>query len=138
MNHACIRLAFMCKHSDWLIRSLAHPYLSHLDLDLQGSARVIRCLMGGREKLSSTCRAVLFDEEIRFSGNIDFQYPMKEACKMELDLYCKDVPHGQARAIRWVEARGKWAARVSTCFVRISGASLNGPVHLTQGGGRVD
>ena len=27
---------------------------------------------------SSTCRAVLFDEEVRFSQNLDFQYPMRQ------------------------------------------------------------
>lgn len=34
----------------------------------QGSARVIRCLVDQRNKLSSTCRAVLFDEEVRGPG----------------------------------------------------------------------
>lgn len=32
---------------------------------LQGSARVIRCLMKTRDRLSPECRAVLFDEEVR-------------------------------------------------------------------------
>ena len=44
---------------------------------VQGSARVIRCLINARDKLSGVCRATLFDEEVRFSENIDFQYPMK-------------------------------------------------------------
>lgn len=68
-----------------------------------GSARVIRCLMKMREKLSSTCRAVLFDEEVRFSQNIDFQYPMKQACLNEIKLFCKDVPHGEARVIHCLQ-----------------------------------
>jgi Golgi apparatus protein 1 len=68
---------------------------------LQGDARVIRCLQTQREKLSSHCRAEMFNEEVRFSENIDFQYPMKQACLREIDRYCKDVPHGQARVIRW-------------------------------------
>ena len=38
--------------------------------------------------------------QVRFSENLDFQYPMKEACQAELTRYCKDVPHGNARAIR--------------------------------------
>jgi Golgi apparatus protein 1 len=67
---------------------------------LQGSARVIRCLQTQRDKLSSRCRAEMFNEEVRFSENIDFQYPMKQACLQEIDRYCKDVPHGQARVIR--------------------------------------
>lgn len=53
-----------------------------------------------RSKLTANCRAVLFDEEVRFSSNIDFQYPMKEACQQEMRLFCKDVPHGNARIIK--------------------------------------
>ncbi|GFH23194.1 uncharacterized protein HaLaN_20773, partial [Haematococcus lacustris] len=68
-----------------------------------GSARVIRCLTNQRDKLSPVCRATLFDEEVRFSENIDFQYPMKEACRSELTKFCKDVPHGNARAIRCLQ-----------------------------------
>jgi hypothetical protein len=26
---------------------------------------------------------------------------MKQACKKEIDKFCKDVPHGNARVIRW-------------------------------------
>ena len=124
----------------------------------QGSARVIRCLTDQRNKLSTTCRAVLFDEEVRFSQNLDFQYPMRQvwgtvrkcdykrggpflqnlglslgrsrengsvreasripppphpthcsppslsqACTIEVKLYCKDVPEGEARVIRCLQ-----------------------------------
>jgi hypothetical protein len=72
---------------------------------MQGSARVIRCLQNQRDKLSVVCRATLFNEEARFSENIDFQYPMKQACLREIDRYCKDVPHGQARVIRCLQVR---------------------------------
>ena len=74
---------------------------------MQGSARVIRCLMGSREQLSLVCRATLFDEEIRFGENIDFQYPMKTACTKELELFCKDVPHGNGRVIRCLQVGGR-------------------------------
>eukprot|EP00879_Flechtneria_rotunda_P002629 GHRR01002831.1.p1 GENE.GHRR01002831.1~~GHRR01002831.1.p1 ORF type:complete len:772 (+),score=213.92 GHRR01002831.1:193-2316(+) len=70
-----------------------------------GSARVIRCLQKSRDKLSSQCRATLFDEEMRFSENIDFQYPMKQACTKEIERYCKDVPHGNARVIRCLQEK---------------------------------
>jgi hypothetical protein len=70
---------------------------------LQGNARVIRCLSTQRDKLTPTCRATLFDEEVRFSENIDFQYPMKTKCLRELDMFCKEVPHGNARAIRCLQ-----------------------------------
>ncbi|EFJ50582.1 hypothetical protein VOLCADRAFT_103797 [Volvox carteri f. nagariensis] len=68
-----------------------------------GSARVIRCLSNNRERLSPVCRATLFDEEVRFSENIDFQYPMKTACVKEIERFCKDVPHGSARVIRCLQ-----------------------------------
>ena len=34
---------------------------------------MIRCLSNQRNNLSPVCRATLFDEEVRFSENIDFQ-----------------------------------------------------------------
>lgn len=84
---------------------------------VQGSARVIRCLQRNREQLSGVCRAMMFDEEMRFSENIDFQYPMKQACSKEIGRFCKDVPHGNARVIRWVQqptaGRVVWLARCS-------------------------
>lgn len=58
--------------------------------------------MNSRDNLSPVCRATLFDEEVRFSENIDFQQPMKAACTKEIDRFCKDVPHGNARVIRYV------------------------------------
>ncbi|GFR44890.1 hypothetical protein Agub_g6234 [Astrephomene gubernaculifera] len=68
-----------------------------------GSARVIRCLSNSRDNLSPVCRATLFDEEVRFSENIDFQYPMKTACVKEIDRFCKDIPHGSGRVIRCLQ-----------------------------------
>ena len=68
-----------------------------------GSARVIRCLQSQREALSKVCRATLFDEEVRFSENIDFQYPMKRACTKEIAAFCPKVPGGNARVIRCLQ-----------------------------------
>ncbi|GAX78146.1 hypothetical protein CEUSTIGMA_g5588.t1 [Chlamydomonas eustigma] len=68
-----------------------------------GSARVIRCLMDQRVKLDQMCQAVLFDEEVKFSQNIDFQYPMRQSCEQEIKVYCKDVPPGEARVIRCLQ-----------------------------------
>ena len=72
---------------------------------VQGSARVMRCLRNSRDQLSPVCRATLFDEEVRFSENIDFQYPMKTACAKEMERFCKDVPHGNSRVIRCLQVR---------------------------------
>ncbi len=41
--------------------------------------------------------------QVKFSENIDFQYPMKRACEKEIQMYCKDVPHGEARVIRCLQ-----------------------------------
>jgi len=68
-----------------------------------GSAAVIRCLQDQRENLSFECRATLFDQEVRMSENIDFQYPLQKQCKEELNNFCQDVPHGHARAIKCLE-----------------------------------
>jgi Golgi apparatus protein 1 len=68
-----------------------------------GSARVIRCLIAHRAELSSKCRATLFDEEVRFSSNIDFHLPMKKACGVEVEAYCKGIPSGEARMIRCLQ-----------------------------------
>jgi|UniRef100_A0A7S1X9L8 Golgi apparatus protein 1 len=68
-----------------------------------GSARVLRCLQDQRESLSYECRATLFDQEVRMSENIDFQYPLKKNCKSELKRYCDGIPHGHARAIKCLE-----------------------------------
>lgn len=70
---------------------------------LQGSAKVIRCLQSQRDKLSTVCKATLLDEEVRFSENIDFQYPMKQACVSEVEQFCDAVPHGDARVIRCLQ-----------------------------------
>jgi len=68
-----------------------------------GSARVIRCLQDQRESLSFECRATLFDQEVRMSESLDFQYPMKKACKAELKQFCKDVPSGNALQIKCLQ-----------------------------------
>ncbi len=86
-----------------------------------GSARVIRCLQNNRDKLAVRCRAVLFDEEVRFSENIDFQYPMKQACEKEMSVFCKGVPHGNARMIRCLQVGAVlsecccWGAQEAAC-----------------------
>lgn len=41
--------------------------------------------------------------QVRFSQNIDFQFPMKKACENEIKLFCRDIPHGEARVIRCLQ-----------------------------------
>jgi len=54
-----------------------------------------------RQDLSAQCSAQLFDEEVDMAESIDFQIPMKAACRREISSFCKDVPHGHARVIRF-------------------------------------
>ncbi|GFH19709.1 uncharacterized protein HaLaN_16706 [Haematococcus lacustris] len=68
-----------------------------------GSARVIRCLQDHRDSLAQSCAAALFDHEVRMAEDIDFKYPMKKACAWEINIFCKDIPHGHARVIRCLE-----------------------------------
>jgi hypothetical protein len=42
-------------------------------------------------------------EEVKFSENIDFQYPMKQACAKEVEQFCDVVPHGGGRVIRCLQ-----------------------------------
>mmetsp|Transcript_65397 Transcript_65397/g.206659 ORF Transcript_65397/g.206659 Transcript_65397/m.206659 type:complete len:905 (-) Transcript_65397:279-2993(-) len=68
-----------------------------------GNARVIRCLQDNRNDLDYACRAQLFEMEVRMAEDIDFQFPMKQACSKEVDLFCKDIPHGHARIIECLQ-----------------------------------
>lgn len=43
--------------------------------------------------------------QVRFSENIDFQYPMKQACAKEMERFCDVVPHGGGRVIRCLQVR---------------------------------
>ena len=65
-----------------------------------GSARVIRCLQDSRTALSDSCRPVLFDYERTIAEDIDFQYPMQQACAQEIKAMCGNVKSGYARVIR--------------------------------------
>lgn len=80
-----------------------------------GDARVLRCLQDNRDKLTYECRATLFDQEVRLSEDIDFQYPMKKSCGKEVDMFCKDVPTGNARMIQCLVDHDEEADFSSEC-----------------------
>jgi len=84
-----------------------------------GDARVIRCLQDSRTELSYECRATLFDQEVRLSEDIDFQYPMKKACGSEIKTFCKDVPHGNARIIQCLANHDADAEMSSECRTEV-------------------
>lgn len=62
----------------------------------------MRCLQDSRSSLSRPCQASLFDEEVKMAEDIDFKYPLKQACLTEIQQYCPEVPHGHANVIRQV------------------------------------
>ncbi|KAI7844989.1 hypothetical protein COHA_001355 [Chlorella ohadii] len=68
-----------------------------------GSARVIACLQEQREQLSPQCASRLFQHEVRLAEDIDFKYPLRQACVVEIELLCRDVPHGHARVVRCLQ-----------------------------------
>ncbi len=37
--------------------------------------------------------------------DIDFKYPLRRACVVEISIFCKDVPHGHARVVRCLQVR---------------------------------
>ncbi|KAI3428234.1 hypothetical protein D9Q98_006614 [Chlorella vulgaris] len=65
-----------------------------------GSARVIHCLQHRRDRLEEKCSQQLFQHEVMLAEDIDFKFPLRKACLVELDLFCGGVPHGHARAVR--------------------------------------
>mmetsp|Transcript_4821 Transcript_4821/g.5620 ORF Transcript_4821/g.5620 Transcript_4821/m.5620 type:complete len:974 (+) Transcript_4821:66-2987(+) len=84
-----------------------------------GSARVIRCLQEQRTNLTYECRATLFDQEVRFAEDIDFQYPLKKACIAEMELFCKKVPHGHGRIIKCLQAHDSSKQMSTECRTEV-------------------
>jgi len=84
-----------------------------------GDARVLRCLQDSREQLSYECRATLFDQEVRLSEDIDFQYPMKKACTSEISKFCDGVEHGQARVIGCLVEHDEEAEMSNECRAEV-------------------
>ena len=80
-----------------------------------GSARVIRCLQDHREDLAFQCRASLFDLEVRLAEDIDFQYPLKTHCAVEIKELCGKVKHGHARVIRCLHKHANAREMSSEC-----------------------
>ena len=78
---------------------------------------MIRCLQDVREKLNFDCSATLFDQEVRMAEDIDFKYPMKQACSAEIKIFCEGIPHGHARVIRYRPSPSFFALSRFTCFV---------------------
>ncbi|CAI5474497.1 unnamed protein product [Closterium sp. Yama58-4] len=57
-----------------------------------GHARVFTCLQDHRKDLRPVCRAALFDQEIRYAGDIDFKFAMRQACADEMKRLCSQAP----------------------------------------------
>ncbi|GJP32519.1 hypothetical protein CLOM_g17147 [Closterium sp. NIES-68] len=57
-----------------------------------GHARVLLCLQEHRKGLTGPCKEALFQEEVRFAEDIDFKFPLRQACTDEMQRLCKDQP----------------------------------------------
>lgn len=88
------------------------------DID-PGSARVIRCLQDSRSDLSSHCREALFDHERTIAEDIDFQFPMQQACAREIKSMCSTVKHGHARVIRCLQKQVDSDEMSSECWEEV-------------------
>ena len=60
-----------------------------------------------------SCSALLCPAALRPAApaataeDLDFKYPLKQACLVELDLFCKNIETGHSRVVRWgVRAMG--------------------------------
>lgn len=52
----------------------------------------------------------------------DFKYPLRQACVVEIELLCRDVPHGHARVVRCLQV----GAREPSCCSRCIGCAAPG------------
>eukprot|EP00271_Cylindrocystis_brebissonii_P014317 TRINITY_DN3562_c0_g8_i1.p1 TRINITY_DN3562_c0_g8~~TRINITY_DN3562_c0_g8_i1.p1 ORF type:complete len:1638 (-),score=492.31 TRINITY_DN3562_c0_g8_i1:1373-6286(-) len=80
-----------------------------------GEARVYKCLGEKRDQLKESCRAALFDQEVRMAEDIDFKFAMKTACEVERKRFCKGVPSGNAAVIRCLQDKLKDADMGEDC-----------------------
>eukprot|EP00850_Spirogloea_muscicola_P014522 SM000105S13867 [mRNA] locus=s105:179263:185692:- [translate_table: standard] len=70
-----------------------------------GMAQVLRCLQDHREELQPLCKSSMFDQEVRLAEDIDFHFPMKQACSAEIKNLCKDVVQGHAAIIKCLQEK---------------------------------
>ena len=47
----------------------------------------------------------------RAAEDIDFKYPLRRSCVVEIDIFCARVPHGHARIVRCLQVRGRGGRR---------------------------
>lgn len=78
-----------------------------------------------RLELSYECKATLFDQEVRMAENIDFQFPMKQACSADIQRFCKDVQHGHAKVIRCLEDNMEQPLFNATCKAQVQKHAAN-------------
>lgn len=78
-----------------------------------------------RLELSYECKATLFDQEVRMAENIDFQFPMKQACSKDIQRYCKNVQSGHAKIIRCLEDNLDQPDFNATCKQEVNKHAVN-------------
>eukprot|EP00271_Cylindrocystis_brebissonii_P000507 TRINITY_DN1061_c0_g3_i1.p1 TRINITY_DN1061_c0_g3~~TRINITY_DN1061_c0_g3_i1.p1 ORF type:complete len:958 (-),score=202.65 TRINITY_DN1061_c0_g3_i1:1362-4235(-) len=72
-----------------------------------GMAQVFRCLQDHRDKLKEICRSALFEQEVRMAEDLDFKFPMRQACSDERARFCPDVSQGHAAIIKCLQEHVK-------------------------------
>lgn len=83
------------------------------------------CCICRRQDLSYECKATLFDQEVRMAENIDFQFPMKQACGADIQRFCKDTQSGHAKVIRCLEDNMEQPAFNATCKAEVQKHAAN-------------
>lgn len=57
---------------------------------------------------------------MRLAEDIDFKYPMKKACKKEMEVFCKGIEHGHARVISCLQEKAEDKEMSDECRAEVS------------------
>lgn len=58
--------------------------------------------------------------QVRLAEDIDFKYPMKKACKKEMEVFCKGIEHGHARVISCLQEKVEDSEMSEECRAEVS------------------
>jgi 3-hydroxymyristoyl/3-hydroxydecanoyl-(acyl carrier protein) dehydratase len=80
-----------------------------------GEGRTHKCIRDNYEKLSPECKQAEFEHLKVSSSDIRLKPAMQKACAVDVDLWCKNVPKGEARVIACLRNHKDDAAMTATC-----------------------
>lgn len=119
VHKAIARASENIRFNQMLSEHCLHDRELHCNTTQQGSARMIRCLQDSRSKLSKDCQASLFDQEVKMAEDIDFKYPLKRACSLEIQTFCAGIQHGHANVIRCLQDNTEEPDMSSECKTEV-------------------